>query len=301
MAQVIEDKYILGQSTSAQIQSAGEEVNLDLILQPNSNTATGGTITGTLTNTNGNTPISGAYVKLMSTSYVPIMHAITDSNGNYSLTNVPAGTYYIFSAAPNMSLGAGTQIVVSNFGVYTQPLTLTQNPNALLGVIAGIVTNETTGDPIANAMVSLSQAGSTGSSQIGVTYTNQYGQYTFREVPIGQYSVTISNTGYQTLTTSVQISKASQIVPLKQQLIPTSPASADSGTVSGVITDSTKAPVANADVILYSVTPGSGGSNTLTPVAYTQTNSNGVYLFGGLPTGSYIVKANEVELVNVTV
>ncbi|KGN01523.1 hypothetical protein Z969_08225 [Clostridium novyi A str. 4570] len=298
---VIEDKYVLGQSTSGQIQNIGEEINIDLQLEPNNNNATGANITGAVTNTTGNTPVPGAYVKLMSTSYAPIMHAITDAKGEYSLSNVPAGTYYLFPAAPNMELGNGTQIVVSNFGNYTQPLTVTENPNALLGVIAGIVTNKTTNDPIENALVSLIQSGATGSAQVGVTYTNQYGQYTFREVPIGEYSVNISDSGYDSLTTPVQIQQASEIVPLKQQLTPTAPLPAASGTVSGVIKDGAGAPVANADVILYKVTPGAGSTNTLTPIAYTQTNSNGVYLFGGVPTGSYIVKANEVELKNITV
>src|SRR3712207_2444276 len=158
MAQLIEDKYNLGQSSAEQITTPGEEINLDLQLQPNSNTATGATISGVVQNSSSNNaPVEGAFVKLMTKQNVPIMHAVTNSTGDYILNDVPAGSYYLYVAAPNMKLGTGTEITVQEFGFYTKNLTVTQNPNASLGVIAGIVTAQSGDTPINNAMVTLTQ------------------------------------------------------------------------------------------------------------------------------------------------
>ena len=61
-----------------------------------------------------------------------------------------------------------------------------------------------------------------------------------------------------------------------------------SGTVSGVIRDQNGAAVAGCFVGLYRLDAGAGSETLL---AATKTNSTGNYLFGGVASGQYLVKA----------
>ncbi|KEH96130.1 hypothetical protein Z962_07580 [Clostridium botulinum C/D str. BKT12695] len=290
MSQINEDKYILGQSTTGTVSSSNEEIQLNLGLNPNTASVSGGNITGTVTS--GGNPVPGAYVKLMSSNYKPVMHAITDSQGQYSLTNVPVGSYTIFAIAPNMQLEQGTPVTVEQFGNYSQNLTLTKNPNTSLGVITGDLTNQTTGAAISGAVVSLFT--SPGKVLTAVTYSNANGQYAFRTIQPGSYNIQISALGYSPVTKSVTVASNGGIQNINQSL--TATPSSSNGTVSGIITDtSTNKPIPNADVILYS----EDSSGNLTPVAFTNANANGVYLFGNVAPGKYKVKSNIVQSVTV--
>lgn len=81
MPLIKKDIYQLAQSPKATIAGVGEEVRIDLNLEPNPN-LNSGTITGTVTNTDGQ-PISGAVVKIMDNDYNPLAHVITGSDGSY--------------------------------------------------------------------------------------------------------------------------------------------------------------------------------------------------------------------------
>ena len=55
------------------------------------------TVSGLVTRANGTTPVSSAIVSLLTspTATTAVTAAVTNSSGNYSLLNVPSGTYYI--------------------------------------------------------------------------------------------------------------------------------------------------------------------------------------------------------------
>lgn len=290
MSQINEDKYVLGQSVTGTVSSSTEEIQLDLALEENTMTTTGGNISGKVTN--GGVAVPNAYVKLMSPTYQPVMHAITNSEGEYSLNNVPVGSYTIFSIGKNTQLQQGDPVTVEKYGNYIRNFTLTENPATLLGIIAGDLTNEATGKPVEGAVVSLFT--NPGNVLTAVTYSNANGQYAFRSIPAGSYTMHISVPGYTPVTKDVTVSSTGGIQNINQALTAT-PSSAN-GTVSGIITDkATGKPIPNADVVLYS----EDDSGNLTPVAFTNANANGVYLFGNVAPGKYKVKSNITQSVIV--
>ncbi|CAG7839492.1 collagen-binding protein [Clostridium novyi B str. ATCC 27606] len=296
MPNIYQDKYILGQSVSGTIVSSDEEIRLDLQLQDSTGNIQGGNISGTVTDSTGSA-ISGAYVKLMSNTYDPIRHTITDASGNYSFKNVPPGSYYLFAIANGMNLEQSQLLSISSYNYYVQNFTLTANPSANLSIIAGDLTQQGTSTPIDGAVVSL--FANTGGSETleAITYSNQYGQFVFRNVPQSTYTVRITALGYESASESVVINSNGQIVQVNKQLTVSSIVNSK-GTVSGIITDASSQPISGADVILYREDT---STNALTPIAFTKTNSNGAYLFVGVDPGTYKVKSNELETVIVNI
>lgn len=294
MVLIKKDKYVLGQSTSKQIATMGEEIRLDLQLQPIIPTI-GATVEGNVVDANGN-PVTNALIKIMDSNFEPLLHAITDANGDYLFNNIPSSSSYtIFAIASGMKLNQGQSFSLSEGQSKTVNFSLQNDPAMQLGIIAGDLYQSGTTTPIDGAVVSLYSVVDGIETLSAITYTNQYGQFVFREVATGSYNIKISALGYLPDSISTSVTSASQIVSLQPTLLVDPNAS--NGTVSGVITNNLNAPIDRADVILYRV----NADSTLTPVAFTKTNTAGVYLFISVPQGTYKVKSNELEIVEVDI
>jgi hypothetical protein len=95
----------------------------------------GGTISGTVTESPGGTPIQGATVTVGSRS------TTTDASGNYSFTNLPAGTY------PGMTAtAAGRTTATANAVVVTDSNITTQNFSLTAAATSGCFTDTTQSD-----------------------------------------------------------------------------------------------------------------------------------------------------------
>ncbi|AYF55418.1 carboxypeptidase regulatory-like domain-containing protein (plasmid) [Clostridium novyi] len=218
MVQINKDKYDLAQSTSGVIVSPGEEIRMDLTLQPNTNNIIGANISGTVTNESSD-PIEGAYIKLMTENYEPIVHTITNTSGQYFLDNIAQGNYYLFAIAQGMNLNQGNLLVLKNYLHYTVNFMLTSSTSSRLAIVAGRITDSITNNPINRVIVSLFSK-TTGSSDtlISLVYTNEYGQYVFSDVPIGNYAITMTSLEYLSLTIPVSITENGEIYPIKSVL-----------------------------------------------------------------------------------
>lgn len=294
MVQIKKDKYILGQSTTKQIATMGEEIRLDLQLQPVT-PIIGATVEGKVVDQNA-APLANALVKIMDSNYEPLLHAVTDANGNYIFNNIPSSSSYsIFAIASGMKLNQGQNFSLAEGQSKTVNFTLQADPAMQLGILAGDLYQTGTTTPINGAVVSLYSVVNGVETLSAITYTNQYGQFAFREVATGNYDINISALGYLPTSISTSMVNAAQIISL-QPTLAVDP-NAQNGTVSGIITNNVNAAIDRADVILYRV----NADNTLTPVAFTKTNSSGVYLFINVPQGTYKVKSNELEIVEVNI
>lgn len=294
MVQIKKDKYILGQSTSKQIATMGEEIRLDLQLQPVIPTI-GATVEGNVVDANGN-PVTNALIKIMDNNFEPLLHAVTDANGDYIFNNIPSSSSYnIFAIASGKKLNQGQSFSLLEGQTKVVDFTLQNDPAMQLGIIAGDLYQTGTTTPINGAVVSLYSIVNGIETLSAITYTNQYGQFVFREVATGDYDIKISALGYIPSSIFTAVTNASQIVSLQPTLLVDPNAS--NGTVSGVITNNLNAPIDRADVILYKV----NADSTLTPVAFTKTNASGVYLFINVPQGTYKVKSNELEIVEINI
>lgn len=286
------DLYKLGQSQHGEIQDVGQEIRLDVRLSKNPFLSTG-SITGTITDPGG-APVQGALVKIMDSNHNPLYHALTDESGKYNISGIAPGSEYHFyvvkdgyliTEEPSFSIAAGQTLEINS--------TITPDPDAALSTIVGHVTDPND-NPVENLIATLVKIEQGAESPVAVTTTNEYGQYAFVNVQMGSYIIRITGMGYKTAEVEVSVTQPGSIVKL-ETVIQISPADSQ-GTINGVVTDDDGNPVVGAAVILYQVT-GDPDNPTLTPIRYTRTIEGGIYIFGDVPQGRYIVKANKEQAV----
>ncbi|HET7721227.1 MAG TPA: carboxypeptidase regulatory-like domain-containing protein, partial [Acidimicrobiales bacterium] len=157
----------------------------------------GATIVGSVVNALTLAPIPGAYVSGGS------RFAITDSQGNFVLADIPVG---------NRNSPSQITVTASASGFNPQSKTVTVfcgatlvlefgRPQTATGAIAGRVTNEDTGLPMAGVFI--------GSGFGGAATTNEAGEYLLANVPLGAgdapraWDITAAPEGFAPLTQSV--------------------------------------------------------------------------------------------------
>jgi len=165
----------------------------------------------------GEPALGGVVVKLYDGSGVYTgTSMITDANGNYLFTNLPAGNYSVGIVIPSgytNAFSSGTSILIDNQNdgnaisggeIKTATFSLTSSTTtvdfALIGVgsIGDFVWDDTNADGvqdsgesgISGVTVTLTGTDSLGNSITMTTTTNANGQYLFSNLPQGTYTVT---------------------------------------------------------------------------------------------------------------
>jgi len=135
---------------------------------------------------------------------------ITDANGQYNITNVPAGTYTVTASAGGYQTSSQTGVSVE--AGQTTNLNFTLTPLPTTGRITGNVTDASTGNPIEDAKVTVE------GHSVSVS-TNAAGYYSI-ELPPGKYNVTASADGYETATKTDVNVVAGVTTPVDFKLLP---------------------------------------------------------------------------------
>jgi hypothetical protein len=218
------------------------------------------TVTGHVQEPDGS-PVVNAQVILQSGS-VGYAYVYTDSNGNYLFIGMPNGTYALGVDTPSSNLLNSPQqsVAVSgdtNLGTTTLPYAYTIKGYVLL----------TDGSPAPNAYVYLT--GSSGNEITNWLETDSTGHYAITGIPAGTYNLNVqTDDGSWILSYTESVNVNGNLT--RSSIILDS--------VTGHVQEPDGSPVANAQVILQS---GSVG------YAYEYTDSNGNYLFTGMPNGTY--------------
>jgi len=144
-----------------------------------------GSITGSVTDAEGGSPIVGAAVS-DGTRIV-----LTDAAGQYTINDVSPGSYQVIASKEGYQTSSLTVNVLS---ATTAVANFSLNQIIVPGSITGSVTDAKDGSPIVGAAVS---------DGTRTTTTDATGKYTIASVPAGSYEVTASKEGYQNLTSSV--------------------------------------------------------------------------------------------------
>lgn len=279
MADIRQDMYGLEYSAGFAVQGTQEiDVNLNLTPAPPPPATVFGTVT------DGVNPIPNATVKLFDSTGTPFQHTVSDVTGQYTLNDVPAGSYTISAVADGYLLSTPVGAAINSGDTTQINLTCAAEPTLSLGAIAGIV-KTAGGGPLGGAKVSLLDSTN---AAVSVTYTAADGEFVFYDVADGIYTLRVSADGYLTtgpiLATVTGNSIANLAVSMTQDI------RTYNGTVSGIIRDQSGMAVSGCFVGLYEVT-GTGEAQVETLVATTKTNTQGMYLFGGVTAGQYLVKA----------
>jgi hypothetical protein len=152
---------------------------------------TGGSISGTVTDTATAAPISGATVSDGAGG------STTTNASGYTLNNVAPGTYTVTASGTGYSTQSASSVTVTAAATTTQNFALVPQP----GTISGKVTDFVTRVGISGATVSFTGPG--GSS--GNATTASDGTYTLSMLPEGSYTVIGAATGYNSQTDVVAL------------------------------------------------------------------------------------------------
>lgn len=284
MPEIKKDLLNLQYSEKFEIQGI-QEANIDLELTPS--TPSTGTVYGVVGD--GVNPIPNATVKLFDSKGMPYKHTITDADGSYSITDIPAGTYSLGAVKEGYLLSDAAGVTLAD-GVTTKiDLVCTQDTTLSLGAIAGVLTIKDPLDgsskPLAGAKISLQNA--TGET-LSATYTAEDGEFAFYDLIDGVYTLISSADGYKQTSTMTATILAGSIVNLTMTMAVDT--KTYNGTVSGIIRNKSGQAVAGCFVGLYQIIKiGEVSQEQL--VAVTKTNAEGKYLFGEVLGGQYLVKA----------
>ena len=144
--------YNLGYTSTFDIIGR-EELTENLNLTP-SPAANSGILSGTVTS--GGIGLAGATVKVYDVNDNPVEHTNTGGNGQFTITNLPVGSYKVTAIKNGYLLPLTTPISIQQNKTTTVTIDLTPDPEINLNIIFGIIRTTVGETPLENAVVSTS-------------------------------------------------------------------------------------------------------------------------------------------------
>ena len=266
----------------------------------------GAAVSGAVSDASSGAPIAGVPVSIYSSTGSIVGSAATNAQGTYTVTRLPGGSlfarthiagsqnyfdelYNNLPCTPSCTVTTGTPIGVAA-GATVGGINFSLTPS---GAIAGMVTDATTGTPLAGATVQLYSAAGT---LVTSGSTSASGTYSFAGLAASSYFVRTSVSGnlnyLNELYDNVPCSPGCTVTTGTPVIVIAGAttnginfALTPGGTVTGTVTDATtNSPLASVLIRLYS----SAGIQ----VANTTTNASGVYSILRVAQGSYFAVAN---------
>ncbi|NLU52922.1 MAG: carboxypeptidase regulatory-like domain-containing protein [Clostridiaceae bacterium] len=279
---ILKEEYILGQSIAKNLAGIAESIRLDLSLGTNPGLKSG-TFTGKVKDASG-MPIPEATVILFNEDYSVHHNTLTGGDGIFIFPSLePNLKYHAYAKAPGFMLSEGISFEIHENKTMETEFVLTSDSEEIKSIIVGTVKN-IEGSPISTATVELYK--NADKKPLYLTFVNEDGRFIICDLEPSLYFLKINAPGYFSEEFPVEITQPQAITifeaVLKEDL------KASKGIVTGIITDSENNPLANTDVILFRI--GENGSQT--PVAYTRSNNEGIYLFVNVPQGEYYVNSS---------
>jgi hypothetical protein len=260
--------------------------------------AAGGSISGTVIRSSDSTPIQGVYVDAYDSSWNYVTSGYTDSSGNYSITDLAAGNYYLQTYNtmgfvdrfyPNGSVRSNATAVAVVDGQNTAANTISLATGA--GSISGRITRTSDGRGISGINVIAYQLFDASGLYVASVYTDFRGRYTMPGLGGGAYYVKTSkadtlgylNEYYNNVTVSggavsVNVSSGADTGNISFALDL-------GGIISGRVTRASDgAGIPNAQVLTYNE-----AFNVFGSAKTTNTDSSGYYRFTTLTAGYYVL------------
>lgn len=164
-----------------------------------------GTITGQVVDAATNQGIPNALVEVLSGNNV-VKTATTDAQGNFTITDVPVGTYSVRASAPNYKPNTVTGVQVPTAGTATVTIALSRaQPGSISGRVVRV-----DGTPVGGATVEVVQpatgevvASATTDAAFTTLPDGYQRNYLIANVPLGTYTVRVNAPGFTSTPTQV--------------------------------------------------------------------------------------------------
>lgn len=277
----ISDEYVLQASDTLTLSGRQELSHPFLLVRAASGSS--GTVKGQVFTSAGD-PVSSATVKLFDARANPLYHTRTDPSGFYTFYGIPDGSYLCAVSKDGYLIPDLKSVTVQGTQTGAVDFVMDLRTDNQLAVLYGKITQTNTVTPISG--VSVHVFSDTDGQLLLTTATNDTGEFLAPGLAPGlTYHVQAAKEGFSARQSDPFTLSIGELHQLNLQL---SVLAADlTGTISGIVLDAeTRLPVAGAAVALYVV---SGENESILYTALT--NSEGLYLFGSLPQGNYLVKA----------
>lgn len=122
-----------------------------------------------------------------------IASTLTNLQGQYLFSSLDGGVYSISVTKPGYITKSSSEITLQANQYLGENLVLSVDPMAGMSSIQGIITEETTGNPIEDIIVGLYSMINNIEVLIKSTVTNNEGRYAFYMLPPGEYKVKASS------------------------------------------------------------------------------------------------------------
>ncbi|SLM29352.1 exported hypothetical protein [Desulfamplus magnetovallimortis] len=241
---------------------AGEERTLNVTLEPVVDINTG-IIVGAVVDDETEELLSGIEVTLNRNDYPMI-----SDTGYFIIEELPPGTYLVEVFVDGYKKGTQQVTITEELVAIDFRLEPEESTDPVTGSISGTITDDTTGQPLTGAEVAVD--GTTLSAK-----TSAQGRYLIQGIPLGDYSVKASLTGYSLQTKYISIT-SDQLLTLNFQM--EKEATLSSSVQGKVVDAATYEPIDGAAIKIMSQS---------TVIAETTTSSSGIFVLNGLPSGAY--------------
>ena len=262
----------------------------------------------------GDRPLAKAEVRATSGALRVNKAALTDANGRYEITELPAGRYTVSVSKPNYvrasygqrrPLGPGTPIDVAAGQIVAQINVTLQRTAAIAGRIVDELGDAATGVQVA-ALRQMFVNGERRLQNAGPPImTNDLGEYRLYALMPGQYFVAATlhsstfgadgkestayaptfypGTGNPAEAQRVAVAAGETVTGINLTLLPVAPSR-----ISGIVLDSRGQPMGGAFVnVLHRL-----GMSPMGGAGGTQARPDGTFTIGGLPPGEYTLRAS---------
>ncbi len=198
------------------------------------------------------------------------------------------------NASTVVTLGgaSGTLTIMATVGTLTLNFTATSNNGtspSSPGTLSGFVFDAVSGGPLAGASVSILS----GTVTVATTTTNGNGNFTTAQLPAGDYTASITASGYTSVTLSALTVNGNTQAPAA----PLVPQSTQPGSITGVVYDATN----NRPISAQATLELRSGVNTTTGTPLqTVTSTQASYTFSNVPAGTYTIVAKVPGYANAT-
>lgn len=222
----------LSASTSGKI---GQTLDFGVLTLVKSQSATTGTIKGTVTNGATGLPLGGVTVSTSGGA-----SAVTGVDGQYQIANVPAGTVTVQASLAGYSLASGSGTITAGGTLVFSPALV---PAAAAGtVIQGQITAAATNQPLAGAVIRI--------NGVVQATTDANGNYSITNATPGTLTLSVELAGYDTVTAVGEVAaNTTTVFSPKLYATNTTPPGGNTAGVQGVVLDAgSGAPLAGVTI-----------------------------------------------------